>query len=455
MNAISRALVVAASLTVTVGPGLPDIWPAAAMAGNDCRAGYVTFTFDDGPDVNTPSILDTMRQLGLQGVFFVLGDKLASNPANQSSLLSEVAAGDTIGNHSYDHTSFTGASTSTPALTDPQIQTELQTTSAQVTALGVAAPTLYRPPFGDVNAHDDLFARSLGYRIVMPWGTPSGNIVDGRDWTGASPAQIVSNVTSGYTANGHSYPGIKADSIIALHDGLSTSNNTNAALSGIVDYMNANQLCATATVRPDATGGAVPASAPPTPAASLNLVQNSSLEALHGVSVAPNGTTSTDGKEPVCFQQAGSGPAGNTASWSLTNDAHSGNYAEAINVSGWTGGDRKLVVTQRGSESTCLAPVVPGKSYSMWAWYKGNFTDVGSSPTKVSIATYYRTGSGAGAVWNFWQSGPLMPSTDGSFWNAAYFVTAPVPSNATAISFGLAVNGAGSLTTDDYFMAMN
>jgi len=439
--ALSMSVVILASLTVTV------VAAHAATLNNDCSAGRVTFTFDDGPDANTPTVLNTLQRLGVKAVFFVVGEQLAGEPANQATLRKEAAGGNTIGNHTYDHASFTGASTGVPALTDAQILSEMHQTDAQITALGLPAPTLYRPPYGDINPHDDLLLRNAGYRIVMPWGA---NIVDSRDWTGISAAQIASNVTNGYTLNGFVYPGIKADSIIAMHD--TADNNTNGALPAIVNYMNAHHLCATPTVRPDATGGIVPAPAPPTPDQSLNLMQNPSLEQTSAVATV-NGTTTTDGKEPTCFQQAGWGDGSTT--WTMTSDAHSGSLAENLTVSSWTSGDRKLIDSQRAADASCLAAVTPGKTYSLWVWYKGNFTDVGANATEAAIATYYRTGTGTSAVWNYWQSGPLMPSTGGSFWNAAYFVTAPLPANATAVTYGLELIGVGTLTTDDYFMAVN
>src|SRR5439155_26550617 len=119
-------------------------------------------------------------------------------------------------------------------------------------------PTLYRPPYGDINAYDDLLARNLGYRIVMPWGTPTGNIVDSRDWTGIPPSEIISNVLNGYSLNNNFYPGIKADSIVSMHDGDATGANTLQALQAIVTYMNDHHLCSASSIRPDATGGVVP-----------------------------------------------------------------------------------------------------------------------------------------------------------------------------------------------------
>jgi hypothetical protein len=107
-------------------------------------------------------------------------------------------------------------------------------------------------------------------------------------------------------------------------------------------------------------------------------------------------------------------------------------------------------MTQRLSEQSCLAAVTPGKTYSMWAWYKGSWPVYGLSPTKVSIATYYRNAAGS---WVFWQSSPLFAPS--SAWTLASFTSAPLPAAATAISFGLAIAGPGSLTTDDYALAAN
>ena len=86
----------------------------------------------------------------------------------------------------------------------------------------------------------------------------------------------------------------------------------------------------------------------------------------------------------------------------------------------------------------------------MWVWYKGSWAFSGASPTKVSIATYYRNSAG---TWLYWQSSPLFAPASG--WNLAYFTSAPLPADATAISFGMTLTGPGTLTTDDYALAMN
>jgi peptidoglycan/xylan/chitin deacetylase (PgdA/CDA1 family) len=436
--ALPALLCGAAILLLAVSP------PRAAAAkpvDSDCSAGYVALTFDDGPGPNTPAVLQALEALNLKATFFVNGYHLDASATNRQTMRDELAGGFSVQNHTYDHASFTGASTGKLPLTEAQVTAELEDASASITNAGGSRPTLYRPPYGDINAYYDLIAQRLGYRIVMPWGSKA-NIVDSQDWTGISPVAIATNVTQGYTKNGIFYPGIKADAIVSMHDGDDQATlNTIQALQPIVDYMNANHLCSTDTIRADATGGVVPAPAPPEPTTG-NLVQNPSLETLRPAK-SPAG-------EPLCFQQGGASVASNSASWTLTSDAHSGAVAERVDATNWTAGDRKLVLTQRQAEQSCLAAVTPGRTYSMWVWYKGNWAFSGPSPTKVSLASYYRNAAGA---WVYWQSSPLLAPT--SAWNLASFTSAPLPAGATAISFGLAIQGSGTVTTDDYALAVN
>jgi len=435
--AVSALLGGVAILLLAVSPARAVVKPVR----NNCSGGYVAFTFDDGPGRYTPALLRTLKALKLKATFFVLGSQLDSSAANRQTMRAELAGGFSVQSHTYDHMSFTGASTGTQPLTEAQVVAELEGAAASIVKAGGPKPTLYRPPYGDINAAYDLIAQRLGYRIVMPWGTPNGNIVDTQDWTGISPAAIAANATRGYTKNGIFYRGIRAGSIVSMHDREDrTALNGIRALPQIVKYMNAHHLCSSGKIRADATGGYVPVPAPPQPPAARNLVQNPSLETLRpGKSAAG---------EPLCFQQGGAKTAGNVATWTLTSDAHSGSVAERLDVTNWTSGDRKLVVTQRATEQSCLAAVTPGRSYSMWAWYKGSWASSGRSATKVSIATYYRNAAGS---WVYWQSSPLLAPT--SAWTLASFTSAPLPAGATAVSFGLAMSGAGTVTTDDYALA--
>jgi peptidoglycan/xylan/chitin deacetylase (PgdA/CDA1 family) len=245
---------------------------------NDASGGKVVFTFDDGPDAYTQALLAELRALHLKAVFFVFGSKVVEHPG---LVREEAADGDLVENHTWDHPSFTGASTDTPPLSPAKITAELQSTQRAITSLGLPAPTLYRPPFGDITAADNQIAASLGLRIVQPFSvTDDGNVTDSRDWTGISPAQIVHDVTEGYTLTKDGrvqyYAGIHGGSVIGFHDSAPGSCapmadppqqdrqlchdvvNMMRALPGIVAWMNAHHLGVTVQVPLNATGGAVP-----------------------------------------------------------------------------------------------------------------------------------------------------------------------------------------------------
>jgi peptidoglycan/xylan/chitin deacetylase (PgdA/CDA1 family) len=405
---------------------------------NDCSAGQVEFTFDDGPGVHTRAMLDELKALRIKATFFVVGKNIVKGGPDAVALIrDEVAAGHSVQNHSYDHTSFTGASTGTAPLTDTRIGQELDKTTKAIVAAGLPRPTLYRPPYGDIDVRVDNIARGLGYRIVMPWGLPGTNIMDSKDWSGISTEEIVSNVVNGYTIDGSFYDGIKDGTVVLMHDGIGQETlNSIAALQPIVDYMNTHHLCSTATIRDDATGGVVPPPPPPEPSAAQNLVHNPSLEQR-----SPSG-------EPTCFQRAGAETTANEARWSRVTGAHSGKAADQVTVTRWTGGDRKLVLSQSPTDPTCLAAVKSGVRYGTWLWYKGSWSVSGAKATKACMITYYRDSSG---TWNYWQTGRCVEPA--STWKLTSFVTDPLPAGASAVSFGLALMGKGTLITDDYSLA--
>jgi peptidoglycan/xylan/chitin deacetylase (PgdA/CDA1 family) len=240
---------------------------------NNGSAGSVTFTFDDGPSIFDQALLTELSRLHLRAVFFVFGDKVAGN---RKIIQEEVAAGDLVENHTWDHQSFTGFSTHSKPLTYPEITAELASTQRAISATGAPAPTLYRPPYGDINGYENNLAAAMGLRVVMPYmsnphHTP--RIVDSMDWTGRPAAQIVTAVTRGAVSDGVRFPGMDGGSILAFHDSAPGScvNPAKAdaglcadvlqmmkALPGIVDYMNAHHLGVTVDVPSNATGNIVP-----------------------------------------------------------------------------------------------------------------------------------------------------------------------------------------------------
>lgn len=236
-------------------------WPTAMplppagvpVLSNSCSAGYVTFTFDDGPDVHTLALASELLAEHVQAVFFEIGDKVTENPGITRVLADR---GFVIGDHTYNHESMTGASTKTKPLTDSQVRAELTRASDAIVAAGAPKPALWRAPYDDASQRDANIAATLGLRLVMSYGLPAGgNIEDSQDWSGNSPASIAAHVDTGYTLKGYHYPGMRAKSILSFHDGVPETPNTIKAIPIIVAWMNAHHLCATSTVRPNATGG--------------------------------------------------------------------------------------------------------------------------------------------------------------------------------------------------------
>lgn len=240
-----------AAVAASVKYVLPPAPKGVPVLSNSCSNGYVTFTFDDGPGRYTLPLASELLAEHVPAVFFEIGDNVDARPGITKILVQHHFV---IGDHTYDHKSMTGASTGTRPLTDKQARSELTRAAASIEAAGAPRPTLWRPPYGDVFAMDNAIGKSLGLRLVMPW-SDNGTIIDDLDWTAkVTPAKIIKAVTQGKAP-------LRNGVIVAGHDGISTSGDTVKAMPAIVAYMNRHQLCATAKVRADATGGVLAGSA--------------------------------------------------------------------------------------------------------------------------------------------------------------------------------------------------
>ena len=273
-------------------PGLAATYklPPAPVPGvplnNDARRGKVVFTFDDGPDGNTGQVIAEMNALHIRGVFFVIGAKAAAHP---EIIRAEVANGEVVGNHTWDHRSLTGKGTGTRPLSQAQVRDELSRADAAVVMAGAPKPSLWRPPYGGVNRADEKTAAALGLRVVLDSGK---NIIDANDWQGLSAAQIAARVN----------PVLRNATIITFHDGLPNGSQTAQALPLIVAYMNAHHLGATTDIRPDATGGVVPYLGPVRPVTRGQpalTAPRSAAQPAAGTAAPAAGTAPSGGSPPL------------------------------------------------------------------------------------------------------------------------------------------------------------
>jgi hypothetical protein len=160
--------------------------------------------------------------------------------------------------------------------------------------------------------------------------------------------------------------------------------------------------------------------------------------ASRGGNLLANATLNTNaggGTTPDCWQQGSSGT--NTAAWAYTPGADNGNATENVSISAFTSGDRKLVTAQ--GTSACSPRVTPGSTYALGGWYES------TQPTRVVV--YYQNASGS---WTYWTQSPAFAAS--ASWAQAAWTTPAVPAGATALSFGLNLAAAGSLTTASYAM---
>jgi peptidoglycan/xylan/chitin deacetylase (PgdA/CDA1 family) len=174
--------------------------------------GYVGITFDDGPTSNTATLVNLLKQNDLKPVtWFVWGQRASSNP----SMISRMKEVGQPQNHSYTHPHMSRYSYQ-------QVINELSRTNQTIQNAGAPAPTLYRPPYGEVNSTIRQAAQNLGMSVIT-WN------VDSQDWNNASTSAIVNAANR-----------LKDGQIILMHDGY---RNTNNAIAQIARNLRAKGLC--------------------------------------------------------------------------------------------------------------------------------------------------------------------------------------------------------------------
>jgi peptidoglycan/xylan/chitin deacetylase (PgdA/CDA1 family) len=164
--------------------------PAEVTAAVNCaQAACLALTFDDGPDPQmTPRVLDILGQHEAKATFFLIGSRVPGNEALVRRIHQE---GHEVGNHTWSHRKIS-------ELSPQELEDEVARAQNTITAAGVPAPRLFRPPYG-------LFSPMIRSHIsmtVVAWN------IDPEDWDAKKPEEIVEHVLA------HAKPG----AIVDLHD---------------------------------------------------------------------------------------------------------------------------------------------------------------------------------------------------------------------------------------------
>ncbi|MEY2561551.1 MAG: peptidoglycan-N-acetylglucosamine deacetylase [Verrucomicrobiota bacterium] len=140
---------------------------------------YIALTFDDGPHATlTPKLLDLLAAHHMKATFFVVGQNAADHP---DILKRAVREGHEIANHSWSHPNL-------GKMSDDAVRRELQKTDDAIAAAIGKRPTLLRPPYGSITAHQKNWIHDeFGYRIII-WD------VDPLDWKRPGPSVVTSRI---------------------------------------------------------------------------------------------------------------------------------------------------------------------------------------------------------------------------------------------------------------------
>jgi peptidoglycan/xylan/chitin deacetylase (PgdA/CDA1 family) len=153
----------------------------------------VAVTFDDGPSVFTPAVLDTLNRHEARATFFVIGAAVVSGDGQEA--VQRIAASKCeVGNHTFSHPNLEALDTET-------ISSEIARTSLLVEHATGAAPVFFRAPYLRLSESAEEVAREYGLRHVGASVVPADY-----DW---SPEQTAEHVLAS-TAPGD---------IVLLHDG--------------------------------------------------------------------------------------------------------------------------------------------------------------------------------------------------------------------------------------------
>lgn len=157
----------------------------------------LALTFDDGPHPGvTENILNILDDYGIKATFFILGRNLSGNDARR--LLKKIYhQGHSIGTHSWNH-EYMGQ------MSLDEVRREMQSTINEIDQILGFRPSLFRPPYGQINDYMYSYAKK-----VVTWG------YDTEDWKLTNNGVTVDSVVAGVKEYLNGRPN---GPILLLHD---------------------------------------------------------------------------------------------------------------------------------------------------------------------------------------------------------------------------------------------
>jgi peptidoglycan/xylan/chitin deacetylase (PgdA/CDA1 family) len=188
-------------------------WPERGMYGSTLWRGparpEVALTFDDGPSpITTPRVLEALATADARATFFLVGKKALAHP----QLVRDIAAaGHELGLHGFEHDRLFSLRGSGRVVDD------IRRTQAAISAAGVPAPSLFRPPIGFLSHLTVSGARKAGVTLIGC----SARALDGL--RGASPARVVRRLERA----------LRPGALLAMHDASERDDYVPASLEAL------------------------------------------------------------------------------------------------------------------------------------------------------------------------------------------------------------------------------
>jgi len=150
---------------------------------------FIALTFDDGPHpVNTPRLLDMLRERNVKATFYVVGTNARAYPEILRRIITE---GHEIGSHTITHGNIT-------KMSDNQIREEMRGGIEIITSATGVPPRTFRPPYGAITSAQKSWIRAeFGTPSILwsvdpeDWKKPGSSVVASRLVAGAAPGGIL------------------------------------------------------------------------------------------------------------------------------------------------------------------------------------------------------------------------------------------------------------------------
>jgi hypothetical protein len=393
----------------------------------------VSIEFDDGI-ANQYGARSLLAAHNMQATFFVNSATLLNSYHMTWSQVHELYAdGNEIAGHTLDHPHLT-------QLSSEEAKREICNDRVNLLNQGFQ-PTDFAYPFGDYNSTVRSLAQECGYnsaRWILGVRSPScqepscpfaESIPPADPYVTRTPQNVLATDSlaniEGYVTQAQQHGGGWVQLVFHnICNGCDTYAVTESNFSALLGWLATQQNTTTATVQQVIGGSLQPAVSGPAPVnlPGPNLLHNPSLE-----EESPFNQGAPSGWDTTSYGT-------NTATWTRTTDAHSGGFAERVDLTNFTSGAARLL-THMDQGQYAPTPIV-GDNYELSEYYKS------SVPVLFYIYTRDQMGE-----WNWWTNSGFLPAS--SSWTKATFITPTVPSGTTGISIGLGIQQAGSLTVDD------